>query len=97
MVITFPNMVPFRLSLWDAASSRLSQIFCSWWGVRSHSDGAWRFLLCLLGFPGKDASEGMGRMSATRKQYLWFAGIYAISLLSFAGFTYLLRWLLKVI
>lgn len=26
-VITFPNIVPFRVSLWDAASSRLSQIF----------------------------------------------------------------------
>ena len=36
-------------------------------------------------------------MSATRKQYFWFAGIYAISLLGFAAFTYLLRWLLKAI
>ena len=26
-VIAYPNIVPFRLSLWDAASSRLSQIF----------------------------------------------------------------------
>jgi hypothetical protein len=39
----------------------------------------------------------MVRMSATRKKYLWFVGIYAISLLSFAAFTYLLRWLLKAI
>jgi len=34
-------------------------------------------------------------MSATRKQYIWFAGIYAVSLLSFAAFTCLLRWLLS--
>ena len=36
-------------------------------------------------------------MSARQKEYLWFAGIYAISLLSFATFTYVLRWLLKAI
>jgi len=39
----------------------------------------------------------MGRMSATRKKNLWFAGSYAISLLSFAAFSYLLRWLLMAI
>ena len=27
MVIIFPNIVPFRIALWDAASSSLSQIF----------------------------------------------------------------------
>lgn len=27
VVIAYPNIVPFRVSLWDAASSRLSQIF----------------------------------------------------------------------
>jgi cytochrome d ubiquinol oxidase subunit II len=26
-IIAYPNIVPFRVSLWDAASSRLSQIF----------------------------------------------------------------------
>jgi hypothetical protein len=36
-------------------------------------------------------------MSATRRQYLWFAGIYAISIVCFAAFTCLIRWLLKAI
>jgi len=36
-------------------------------------------------------------MIANRTQYLWFGGIYAISIVSFAAFTYLIRWLLKAI
>ena len=27
IVVVFPNIVPFRLSLWDAASSRSTQVF----------------------------------------------------------------------
>lgn len=36
-------------------------------------------------------------MNERRSRYLWFLGIYLGSVLSFAGFTYLLRWLLKAI
>jgi len=27
VIVVYPNIVPFRLSIWDASSSRLSQIF----------------------------------------------------------------------
>lgn len=36
-------------------------------------------------------------MTEKRSRYLWFLGIYVVSVLGFAGFTYLLRWLLKAI
>lgn len=32
-----------------------------------------------------------------QKRLLWFVGIYAVSVLSFAAVTYLLRWILKEI
>ena len=36
-------------------------------------------------------------MSAGRKRFLWFVGIYVASVLSFATFTYLVRLILKAI
>jgi hypothetical protein len=39
----------------------------------------------------------MGRMSAQKGQFLWFAGIYMSSLIVFALITYLLRTALRLL
>jgi len=47
-VLVFPMVVPFRVSIWNAFSSRLSQMFPAHWSNRCHTRGPRLIILCPL-------------------------------------------------
>jgi cytochrome bd-type quinol oxidase subunit 2 len=98
LVLTFmSDIVPFRMSIWDAASPASSHVFLL--------VGALFVVPAVIGysaysyrvFRGEDARGWVGRMNERRYRILWLAALYAAGLVMFLLVTTIVKASLKLL
>ena len=86
----FPSIVPFQLSLWEAASATLSHVFLLVEAAVGNTDRAGLFGIRLSRVSREDSRTRMGILKTRFQHVLWFGGLYlsSVVLLFLAFFSF---------